>query len=299
MAKLRIGTSEPDSTFHRQAVAIGEIWREEGIAESVETLYTEGSVENAEMVAAGRADYACMAANWLAPAATGKPPFKRPLPVRLATPINSGPLFFAARSDSPLQTFSDLRGRRIALGVANSGMVQHFQGMVKALGLSLDQFEPSYVGVAEGARMLAEGSVDAQFQPPIPNIAFTALCERTPVKALPFSAAERKRILEAVPYYAEATIEAKSFRGQTDTVTTVAVVNVLGVHEKAEAEGVYRTVSALIRRADELARRNALFHGLSDLLRQSGRRIIPVLAKAGAAQHPGASRAFKEAGLLA
>ena len=45
--------------------------------------------------------------------------------------------------------------------------------------------------------------------------------------------------------------------------------------------------------------RNPLYRGLDKLLEQSGRRIIPVLAKAGVPQHPGAARAYRDAGYLA
>ena len=298
MNALRIATSEPDSTFHRQAVAIGELWRRDGLASAVTPIFTEGSVENAKLVAAGKAEFGCMAANWLPPAATGGKPFTAALPIRLLTPINSGPLFFAARADSGLEAFADLKGRRVALGVKNSGMVQHAEGMLRAIGLAPGFFEPVYAGASEGASMLAEGTIDAQFQPPIPNIHFSALTAKTPVKVLPFSTAERAAIMAAVPSYAEATIPKNAFPGQRQDATTVAVVNILAVHPDLDAECVRRATAAIVRGADGLAKDNPLFMGLGDLLRKSGDRLVQVLAKAGAAQHPAAAKAFREAGIL-
>jgi TRAP transporter TAXI family solute receptor len=297
MTKLRIGTSEADSTFHRQAIAIGEVWRTEKVADEVEALTTSGSVDNAEMVARGDAEYGCMAANWLPLAATGKPPFKAALPVALATPINSGAMFFTARAESGLTRFIDLRGKKVALGVANSGMVQHFHGILRALNLTLGDFEPIYVGAGEGAKMLAEGKVDAQFQPPIPNIAFNGLIAKTKIRMLSFSEQELGFILGAVPYYAEATVRKGTFPGHDADMKTIAVVNILSVNRNTAEDGVYKAVSSVIRNADDLAKKNPLFVGLSDLLAQAGKRIIPVLARSGALQHPGAAKAFREAGL--
>ena len=203
MSTVRIATSEFDSTFHRQAVAIGEIWREQGLADEVKVLATTGSVHNSEMLGRNETDYGCMAANWLPLAATGKPPFKQALPVMLATPINSGAMFFAARHDSKLRSFSDMKGKKVALGLTNSGMVQHWEGILRALGLTNSQFEPVYVGAAEAARLLADGTVEAAWQPPIPNIAFNGLIEKTALRVLAFTREELRKVLDAVPYYVE------------------------------------------------------------------------------------------------
>lgn len=293
---VKIATSDVDSTFHRQAVALGEMWRDEGLVDSVEPLFTSGSVENAHLVAARKATYAFMAANWLPLAATGTAPFTSSLPVRLLTPINTGPLFFVARADSKLNGFRDLKGKRVGLGHEKSGMVQHIHTIFRALGLPLDWFEPVYVHVGPGNQMLLEGKIDAQWEPPIPNVPFTELNGQTPLKVLSFAPEDRRTIVDKVPYYAEATIPKGAIKGLERDSTEVAVINVLAVHADDDEETVFRRTRAIIRRADDLARRNPLYLGLDRLLAESRRRIIPVLAKAGAAQHPGAARAFAEMG---
>lgn len=294
LRSIAIATSEQDSTFHHQAVAMGEIWREEGLTDSATPLFTGGSVENAHLVAAGKADLGCMAANWLPLAATGKPPFRAPLTVRLLTPINTGPLFFVAAASSPLRSFADLKGKRVALGVENSGMVQHIHSQFRALGLPLEYLQPVYVNASEGGEMLIAGEVDAVWQMPIPNVHFTKLAERLPLRVLPFSANERRRILEAVPYYGEAIIPKSVFPGHDQDVATPGVINVLTVHANAPEEWTYQLTRALIARSQDLAARNPLFRGLDRLLAEAPNRIIPVLEQAGARQHRGAQRAFVE-----
>lgn len=289
---ITIGTSETDSTFHHQALALGELWREEGLADEITPLFTGGSVDNAHLVASGEADFGCMAANWLPLAATGKTPFSKALPVRLMTPINTGPLFFVAAASSSLRSFADLKGKRVALGIANSGMVQHIHTQFGALGLPLETIEPVYVNASEGGRMLIDGKVDAVFQMPIPNIHFTELSKRLPLRVLPYTAEERKRILGAVPYYGEATIPKGAFPGHDQDVATVGVINVLAVHANAQDEWVYRLTRAMITHANDLARRNPLFHGLDKLLASAPSGIISVMEKAGVRQHAGAKRAF-------
>jgi TRAP-type uncharacterized transport system substrate-binding protein len=175
-------------------------------------------------------------------------------------------------------------------------MVQHIHTIFRALGLSLDWFEPVYSHTRPGNQLLAEGKIDAQWQPPIPNVQFAELNAQTPLKVLSFSAEDRKRIIDTVPYYAEATIPKGVIRGHERDSTEVAVVNVLAVHADDDTDTVFRRTRAIIEGADDLARRNPLYRGLDRLLADAARRIIPVLAKAGAAQHPGAARAFAEMG---
>lgn len=297
MCPVAVATSDVDSTFHRQAVALGEMWKDNGLVDAIEPLFTSGSVENAQLVAARKATYAFMAANWLPLAATGKGPFKTALPVALLTAINTGPLFFSARSDSKLSCFDDLKGKRVGLGHENSGMVQHIHTIFGALGLPLDWIEPVYCHTRPGNQMLIEGDIDAQWQPPIPNVQFDELNRQTDIKVLSFSAAQRKTILEKVPYYAEVSIPRDAIRGLERDTIEIAVVNVLAVHAQDDEGTVYRRTQAIIAHADDLARRNPLYRGLDRLLIDAGRRIIPVLCKAGAPQHPGAARAFRDAGL--
>ena len=292
LRSITIATSEENSTFHHQALAIGEIWRAAGLIAQAQPLFTGGSVENSHLVTAGKADFGCMAANWLPLAATGTAPFRAPLPLRLLTPINSGPLFFVAAAASPLRNLADLAGKRVALGIENSGMVQHIHSMFRALKLPLDTIQPVYVNASEGGEMLIAGQVDAVFQMPIPNVHFTKLAQRLPLRVLPFSSDERKRIMSAVPYYAEAVIAKGAFPGHDQDVTAPGVINILAVHANAPEEWVYQLTRAIITGAKDLAERNPLFGGLDQLLAAAPRRIIPVLEKAGASQHRGAQRAF-------
>jgi uncharacterized protein len=295
---LRISTADPNSSYHHQAVAIGEVWQEEGLVDKVTPLFTTGGIESVTMLADKRADFACVAANWLPLAATGKTPFPKALPVELMSPINSGPMFFAAAQEAKINYFSDLKGRRVVIGPADSGLVQHTLTIFRALGLPPDFFTFVYASRAEGTRMLIEGEVDAQFQPPIPNVDFTNLISRRAIKMVPFSGADLKLILDAVPHYAEAIVSKGAFPGHRADMATIAVVNVLAVPRDGDDDLVFDLTRAVIDRAADLAQRNPLFQGLDRLLAESGRRIIPVLKKAGAPQHAGAERAFRTKGLI-
>src|SRR5262249_46667075 len=147
----------------------------------------------------GEIELGFMASNWVGRAKNGEPPFAHPIDLAMAAPMNAGPLFFIVRAGSSIPSFADLRGGRIAVGAAGSGMVRDAQGIFAALGLSFSDFAPVYLDFAAGAEALAAGDIDAQFQCPIPNAVMTALAERAAVRVLPYQQAELAAVMQAGP----------------------------------------------------------------------------------------------------
>jgi TRAP transporter TAXI family solute receptor len=237
-----------------------------------------------------------MAANWIGRAKAGAPPFSGPIDIRMAAPMNAGPLFFIARADSALRSVSDLSGRRVAFGLSTSGMAQHALVILRALGIAA--VEPHYLDFAAGAEAVADGAVDAQLQCPIPNKVMTDLSERIDVRVLPYPPGMLERLLGAVPDYRRTVIRAGALRGLDADVAQPAVVNVLATHARVGESTVNAVVAAAIAHADELARLNPLFTGLDDLLRGLAAGGRAQFEFGGVALHPGALRAFQEAGLL-
>jgi TRAP transporter TAXI family solute receptor len=296
---IRIGTSERDGTFHSQGRALKTILDRVPQLAPVEVLESRSaSVDNANRLQAGEIALGFMAANWIGRARDGEAPFAAPIDVRMAAPMNAGPLFFIAPAGAPLRTVGDLRGRRVAVGLRTSGMVQHVHAIFGALGLSFADFTPAYLDFAAGADALAAGEVDAQFQCPIPNLVMTDLAARIDLQVLAYRAGEIETVMRAVPHYRATVMRKGAIRGLEADVAQIAVVNVLVTHGRVPEAVVCGVVGAVIKGATELGQLNPLFAGLQDLfepLRQQG----PAALEFGSVPlHPGALRAYREAGLL-
>lgn len=262
-------------------------------------LFTSGSFENARLIARHRADCGFMSSNWLARAAMGSPPFDKPQPLRMMAPINIGPLFFVAPADSNLLSLSDMKGKRIGVGHQHSGMFQHMRAIFEAIDLPLSAIQPVHVHSNEGNRLLLDGEIDAQFEPPFPNPNFDALARQMPLKILTPSAEERRAVLDRIPLYGEVLVPGGAFPGHDRDSTEIAVINTIAVHGLEREDLVFQLTRSIIEGADELVRRNALFRGLDGLLKIAGRKLMPVLGLLGAPLHPGAERAFRVAGYIA
>ncbi len=296
---IRIGTSERDGTFWSQGHALKTIFERRAALATVEVLESKSaSTENAARLDAGEIELGFMASNWIGRAQRGEPPFARPIDLAMAAPMNAGPLFFIARAESPIRSFADLRGRRIALGPRSSGMVQHAHVIFGALGASLANVSPVYLDFAAGAAALAAGEIDAQFQCPIPNKVMTELAARVALRVVAYAPGELETVLQSVPYYRRTVMRAGAIRGLDADSPQIAVVNVLVTHPRVAEATVREAVAAIVTGGDELGRLNPLFAGMAELFAPLCAQGAAALELGGVPLHPGALRAYREAGLL-
>src|ERR1700681_1657885 len=297
---IRIGTSERDGTFHSQGRALRTILQRQAQLAPVEVLESKSaSVDNAKRLQAGEIELGFMASNWIGRAKRGETPFHEPVDLRMAAPMNAGPLFFIAQASAPIHAVDELRGKRVAVGLRTSGMVQHVHAIFGALGLGFADFTPVYLDFAAGADALAAGEVDAQFQCPIPNQVMTDLAQRADLRVLAYGPGEIETVMRAVPDYRATVMRKDAIRGLDQDVAQIAVVNVLVTHARVPEPVVCDVVGAVIKTAGELGRLNPLFVGLSDLFEPLRQQGPAALEFGGVPLHPGALRAYREAGLLA
>jgi len=296
---IRIGTSEAGGTFDSQGKAIADLINSTaGDQEKCELRTTLASIDNANRLHRGEIEFGFMASNWAPRAVAGTAPFHHAIPLRMVSPANAGPIFFVSLARAPIADIRDLVGKRVAVGPETSGMTQHVHTIFDVLGISFDDFTPLYMNFPEGAEALIAGRVDAQFQCPIPNKVMTDLSQREDVKVIPYAAGQIEQILARVPFYRPVVMKRGAFRGLTQDIRQIAVLNVIVTHEHVDTKAVQRVASAMIQNAAHLAQVNPLFEGLSDLyepLRTEGPKALEV---GGVPLHPGAIEAYREAGYL-
>jgi TRAP transporter TAXI family solute receptor len=296
---LRIGTSERAGTFNSQGLALKTIFDRHASLQPVQVLESSSaSIENANRLHAGEIEFGFMASNWIGRALNGEAPFGQPIEIRMAAPMNAGPMFFIVPAASDIRSVSALRGRRVAIGMKTSGMVQHAHNIFGVLGLAFSDFTPVYLDFAAGAQALAAGEVDAQFQCPIPNQVMTDLAARVDLRVLPYGAGELDALMKAVSYYRPTIMRKGAIRGLDADIPQLAVVNVLATHARMPEATVHDAVAEILSNSEELGRLNRLFAGVTELFTPLRSQGPAALEFGGVALHPGALRAYREAGLL-
>jgi TRAP transporter TAXI family solute receptor len=297
---IRIGTGERGGTFFTQGMALKAALERDPQAPSIEVLESPGgvSIENANRLDAGNIEFGFISAPWIAAALHGAPPFPHPIDLRIAVPMNVGPNFFVVRADSRLRKVADLRGRKVAVGNSGGGMVQHAEAIFAALGIGPDDLERVYVNFAQGADMLAAGKVDAQFQCPIPNRVMIELSERIAVRVLSYDPQHLDAALKSIPLDRPVIMRKGAFRGVDEDTAQLGVLNLLVTHARVDAVAARTVVGAIVRVAGELGQLNPLFADFTELLENVRSRTAAMLAFGGIELHPGAVRAYGEAGFL-
>ena len=294
----RIGVSERDGTFFTQGMALKHVL--DGVPSLRPVMVVESavgaSIENANLLDSGGIDFGFVSAPWVSAAKQAFKPFTHSIDLKTVLPMNVGPNFFVVRANSDMHMVSDLRGKRVAVGLTTGGMVHHADAVFAALGFADRDIERVHVNFADGAEMLAAGKVDAQYQCPVPNRVMTALSERTAVRVLEYSPSDLAAALRAIPCDRPVTMPKGAFRGVNRDIHQLGVLNLLVTHARVEAPRVSDLVAAVLDHAEDLKSSLPLFAGLPELFALLRVERCAFLEFDGIELHPGAAELYAERG---
>jgi TRAP transporter TAXI family solute receptor len=265
----------------------------EGIAKAggkavVRNRETDGSVQNARLLARGEADYALIQSDVAARAVAGEAPFAREGPFNTLRALGSlfpEPIHIVVPADSPIRKVSDLRGKRVDIGLPHSG-TQYDAGLIQeAHGLQTRDLAKALQGGAEAAmRQLQAGELDAFFvttAAPARNL--QDLAARHAIRLLSLQEQGIARLVASSPGLVPITLPAHTYPAQAEPITTIATVALLvTTSEVPEAE------------VERLAK--LVFSGVNfaPLASAEGAKVSQQTALRGITipMHPGASRYF-------
>ena len=209
---------------------------------AVRSVETEGSVQNAWLLARGEADYAILQADVAGEAVAGRGPFARGRP--LTTLRALGSLFpeavhIVVPAASPIRAVDDLRGRRVDIGAPESGTRYSAVAVLAAHGLKVgDLGEASERGREEAARRVGTGQLDAFFvtiAPPARDL--QQLAVRTGMRLLALPGRSINRLVAENPGMVAMTLPPNTYPGQGEPVATVATAALLvGTTDAPDAE---------------------------------------------------------------
>jgi hypothetical protein len=277
--------------YYPLGVALGKLYGERipGIRTSVQS--TKASVENLNLLQAGKGELAFTLGDSLIAAWKGDPEvgFKAPLDrLRGLAAIYPNYVQIVASRDSGIRTLADLKGRRLSVGAPKSGTELNARAILAAAGIGYaDLGKVEYLPFAESVELMKNRQLDATLQSAGLGVAsIRDLATSVPITIVAVPAELVARI--GSPFQ-PGTIPAGTYGGQEADVPTAAIPNFLVTHS-----GV----------SDELAQAmtRELFAGLDQLAaaHSEGRKIRLESALAGmpVPLHPGAERFYREKGLV-
>lgn len=191
--------------------------------------------------------------------------------------------------DPEIRTVEDLRGKRVSIGEAGSGVYFNALDVLEAAGLTLDDIRPQYQSFDASKEALKDGMIDAAFiVAGAPTPAITELATTNGVSFIPIDGSLQEKLLSEHPYYSTQTIEAGTYPGQTEDINTISVEATIIVSASLPDDLVYDMTAAIFDHIDEISAENAKGAELS-VENASSVQAAPF--------HAGAAKYYKEHGI--
>ncbi len=246
--QLSIATGGTGGVYYPLGGGFAQMIREHVPGHDATVQETNASVDNMQLIANGGAHLALVLGDTAADAVEGRPPFDSgAVPACTLGRLYDNYTQVVTSSETGITSIADLNGKRVSLGAPGSGTEIIALRILEAAGIDPDQdIERQQLAVDETVNGLRDGTVDAGFwSGGLPTGALTEYATSGDLVLLP-TAEYTDAVAEAYgPFYLSADIEAGTYQGQDEAVSTIVVPNVL-VANTNMAEDLQQQVTAAI-----------------------------------------------------
>ncbi len=255
---------------------------------------TGGSIANINAIAAGDMDMGVAQSDWQFHAYNGSSEFEgnKIDKLRAVFSVHGEPFTVVARADSGIETFEDLKGKRVNVGAPGSGQRATMQVVMDALGWTTDDFAlASELAPAEQSAALGDNNVDAIiFTVGHPNGSIQEATSTTDARLIPVTGEAIDALVNDNPYYATATIPGGMYAGNDSDVQTFGVKATFVTSADVPDDVVYEVVKAVFENFDRFKGLHPAFANLKPEEMIADGLSAPL--------HPGAERYYKEQGWM-
>jgi TRAP transporter TAXI family solute receptor len=289
---LTILTGSTSGVYYPLGVGLSQLFRTALPEANVSVQSTAASAENMRLLEAERGELAFALGDVVTDAWEGNADagFTTPLgKLRGVAAIYPNYVQIVASADSGVRTLEDLKGKRISVGAPGSGTELNARAIMRAAGLSYDDFSKvEYLPFSESVELIKNRQLDITLQSAglgVASLRDLAASVSIVVIAIPADVVENV----GRPVYQQATIPAGTYDGQVDAVETATIQNVLVTHDNVSEDVIYRMTKAMFENLDQLVAAHVAAEGIS-LARAVENLPVPL--------HPGAAAYYREAGLI-
>lgn len=157
-----------------------------------------------------------------------------------------------------IKTVADLKGKKVSIGAAGSGVYFNAIDVLGAAGLTEEDIVPQYQSFGDSADALKDGKIDAAFiVAGAPTPAIQELCTSAKAYLVPIDGAIAEKLMKDSPFYTTYKVPAGTYNGQDADVTTVTVKATLIVSASASEDAVYNITKAIFDNVDAVTAAHA------------------------------------------
>jgi len=289
---INILTGGTSGVYYPIGVALSQIYGDEieGVKATVQA--TKASVENLNLLQAGRGELALALGDSVSDAWNGveEAGFKAPLKkLRAIAGTYQNYIQIVASADADIKTLADLKGKRVSVGAPKSGTELNARAIFKAAGLSYDDLgKVEFLPYAESMELIKNRQLDATLQSSgLGMAAIRDLASVMKINFVPIPEDVIQKIGNAA--YQPGVIPPNTYDGQTEGVPTATITNILVTQTGVSDDLAYQMTKLMFDHLDRLVTAHSAAKAIS--LEKAPKNLpLPL--------HPGAERYYKEKGLL-
>ena len=222
---------------------------------------------------------------------TGQKPFDKPFPMlRGITFLYGARSYLVVPAKSPINSYYDLKGKRVGVGAAGSGISEINMKLIEAHGLTTEMYRRLWLGYSEVVEGIKDGSIDAGFLAgayPIP--AYRELSFVKDVRIVPADEAILEKMIKGSPYFYKGLVKPGSYKGIDKDVPIIGYGIIFETHSDVDAGLVYSILKVLFEHKPEL---EVVHPSAKEMTHETALFSIAIPL------HQGAERYFKEVGVL-
>jgi TRAP transporter TAXI family solute receptor len=255
---------------------------------------TGGSIANINAIKAGDMDMGVAQSDWQFHAYNGSSQFEGDKfdKERAVFSVHAEPFNVIARADSGIESFDDLKGKRVNVGNPGSGQRATMEVVLDAKGWTMDDFAlASELKPAEQAAALGDNKVDAIiYTVGHPNGSIQEAVSTVDAKLVPVEGEAIDKLVADNPFYAYSTIPGGMYKGTDADVKTFGVKATFVTSADVDEEVVYEVVKAVFDNFDRFKKLHPAFENLKEEEMIKDGLSAPL--------HDGAAKYYKESGWI-
>jgi len=289
---INILTGGTSGIYYPLGIGLSNVWGKALPDAKISVQATKASVENLNLLEAGRGEAALTLGDSLSLAWAGDKDagYEKPLhDLRGISAMHANYVQIVARADSGIRTLADIKGKRVSVGAAKSGTELNARAVFAAAGLKYSDFSKvEYLPYKQSADLLQNRQIDVTLQSAgLGNPALRDLANSVDVVFIPIPPEVIAKIGDKA--YADGVIPANTYKGQDADVPVAKIENFLVTRKGVSEDTVYRMTKAMYENLDQLVAAHAAAKSI---------KLDNAIAGMPIPLHPGAEKYYREAGLI-
>ena len=243
---LSIATGGTGGTYYKLGFALATGISGQGIPAKAQT--GDGSVSNCNLIASGDVDTAFVQNNIADEAYNGLGSFEghAVTNLRAIAALYPETVQVVARKAANVKNLRDAKGKIIAVGEKGSGTEVDTRNILSFHNLTFDDITPIEVNFSEAAKRLQGGQADVLFiTAGYPTTSIIMLMSGKECNFVNIDQEAVEKLCARYPFYTPVSIPANTYKGQAESVNTIALMALWVTSSNLDDEVVYKFTKAL------------------------------------------------------